>query len=218
MLFVDNNPTSLNAARQAHGRVEAISLVLRAMVSMAFVAQDLLSPWLSVTFLLVSSSLLTLSNLYYLPFYSMAVNRLFVVSYAFFWWACLCLPIAQLVGSHEDYGAISALAMGILPFMFTVSVLVDRRAESLAAMKPTALTSPYMVELIMRFKFFGSDTTRGGFRKKEIDQATLEHQWRKAEREYRVMAEGMFSGSVFLNLHFAALARNIGANELLGAI
>lgn len=215
--FVDNNPFSLHSARQVHGRVEAASLVLRAVVTAAFSLDLLFDTWVTVSALLASSLLLTGLHVVYMPYYSQHLNRLFAVSYGFFLWACVCLAIAQMIGSDDDYGSLTALVAGCIPFMCTISCLVDRRAESLAKMHPTAFTSPYIAELILRFKFFGCENGLGAAGTQPEERASLEHKWFKVESDYRDVVENMFRSSVFMNLHFAALVRALGSNELLSA-
>ena len=207
MVLVDNNPLSMSATAQVHGRVEASTLLLRALVGLQSPVQYMLPMWFTVGFLLFCSGAMTGLQVYYLPFYRQDMNRLYAVTNAIFLWGCVCLAAAQLIGNDADLGAATAFVLGLVPFLLVVAWAVDRRAEYLGTLEPQPHTSPYMAELMLRFRFFGMTPARG----------SAESCFAGAQTEYRRVTERLFRDNPYMLLHLASLLRHLGHNELLSA-
>lgn len=69
LLLVDNNPLTRSATGMVHGRCEAATLLLRALVGLLRPLQPSLPMWLTVCLLVLASGAMTALPLYYLPFF-----------------------------------------------------------------------------------------------------------------------------------------------------
>ena len=106
------------------------------------------SPWFNVV--VVSIAGLTWLGLYFffLPHYHALFNRIHIVASTCFVWAASCLALSQ---GDPDTDAALQLYMGMPFAAFTGLLLHDYRVARIVRSQPSALSSPYTVELRARF-------------------------------------------------------------------
>jgi hypothetical protein len=172
-VFQRNPNLKENSLARPHSRIEASSLVIKAIISIAFVGlkhQESLK-WILVLLCLLGSSSMFGLYTWFLPFFSWKVNLVKISTLSLFVWASVCLALSYIFQNPENSFTVAFFV--ISPFAIILSSNVsNRRKEQILVNSLEFTHSPYLVELKTRliWEEFELQTEREKKEQNENDQ------------------------------------------------
>ncbi|GBG30942.1 Tiny macrocysts protein B [Hondaea fermentalgiana] len=199
MVIIERSPASGDVGAKVHGRMHALSLGLRGLMSFTFVAIGSDNSLVLVVQIVISALILSFAYFYYMPFYSMILNKVSMAVYGTFFFSTLCLVLEMLAYSDTEdrYGAFMAFVVGAPLCWFTCDSLIGARLRKLKHTPISGVESPMVAELILRAKYPLPQTA-----------------WDKCRKEYLHLVEEQFPRSAFLAIHVSLLLRDCGKDTL----
>lgn len=199
LVIIERNPASGDLGAKVHGRLHALSLALRGLMSFTFVAIGSDNPIILAVQIVLSALLLAVGYHYYLPFYHMTLNKISMAVYGTFFFSTLCLVIEMLAytDDQERFGAFMAFAVGAPLCFFVCDSLIEMRIRRLKHIQLSVVDSPMIGELIVRLHH------------------PLPHTpWEKSRGAYLALVETHFPKSAYIAIQVATVLRECGNDTL----
>lgn len=160
LVFGQQDPTTGDAEAGPHKRLEFLNSLIRACLEFAFQAlsaqqDELTNPNIPILIVIVNVTgfWLTISYVYFLPYYSEFTNKVMASSYSLFWWSGICLVVAYTVNDTSDFSSILLFFFGGPFFMYSWILAVDLRIDWYIRTQDRPRDSPYNEEVRLRLKY-----------------------------------------------------------------
>ena len=204
----DSDVTGKSADARVHGRVECLSLLIRATMVLAFSLVDFFQAELDVGFsrfvlataILASGIMLAGATFFYLPYYNRYMNCLELGAALVFAWGGVCLVVAQVLNNANGNGAFYTFLCTVPIVFYSGYSLVNRRIRILVACDKEP-DSVFATEIMLRYRF----------------PYNMGEWSEKALPKYKEAATERWKNNAFLCLHVAYLSKALGDNTILAS-